>query len=204
MHLRSAQWPDGATLVLRDAKVGIIPDLADAWAPGLDLDGFTYRGAGAAEEFEGWFSRLDHYAPQPYDQLASVVQSQGNSRLATAIRYLARERERSEATDRAWAWQTTLKWVIGYGHYPYFATLWVIGLVMAGAIILRVSGEGPRKGMPYGLAYSFDMLLPIIQLRKRHSEIDLQGWPRYYFYGQKIMGWILGSFLIAGLSGLTK
>jgi hypothetical protein len=204
----SAQWSDGVTLVLRDAKVGIIPALADAWAPKLDLDGFTYRSvgrsAGAADKFEGWFSRLSEYAPQPYDQLASVVQSQGNSTLATAIRYSGRERQRSEATGGAWAWLTTLKWVIGYGYYPYRAMFWVIGLVMAGAVVLRVSGEGRRNGTPYGITYSFDMLLPIIQLRKKHSDIDLQGWPRYYFYGQKIMGWVLGSFLIAGLSGLTK
>jgi len=75
---------------------------------------------------------------------------------------------------------------------------------MVGALVLRVSGEGRRNRMPYGLTYSFDMLLPIIKLRKMHDDIDLQGWPRYYFYGQKIMGWVLGSFLIAGLSGLTK
>jgi hypothetical protein len=58
--------------------------------------------------------------------------------------------------------------------------------------------------MPYGLTYSIDMPLPIIQLRKKHSDIDLQCWPRYYFYGQKIMGWALDSLLIAGLSGITK
>jgi hypothetical protein len=202
--LESTQWLDGATLVLRDAKLGIIPTLEAAWAPKLDLDGFTYRSVGKADKFADWLGRFDRYAPQPYNQLASVVQSQGDSTLATLIRYSGRERERSEATGRAWAWLTALNWVIGYGYYPYFATFWVIGLVMAGAIILRLSGEGPRNGMPYGLMYSFDTLLPIIQLRKRHSDIDLRGWPRYYFYGQKIMGWALGTFLIAGLSGLTK
>jgi hypothetical protein len=202
--LESPQWSEDVTLVLRDAKASIIPALEDAWAPKLDLDGFTYRSAGKADKFADWLGRFDRYAPQPYDQLASVVQSQGNSTLATSIRYSGRERERSKATGRAWVWLTALKWVIGYGYYPYIAMYWVIGLVMAGAIILRVSGEGPRNGMPYGLAYSFDMLLPIIQLRKRHSDIDLQAWPRYYFYGQRIMGWVLGSFLIAGLSGLTR
>ena len=204
LHLDSAQWSCGVSLILRDAKVGIIPALADAWAPKLDFDGLTYRSVGATDKFENWFGRFDHYAPQPYDQLASVVQSQGDSTLATKIRYSGRERQRSEARDGTWVWLTALKWVIGYGYYPHYAMRWVIGLVLAGAGVLRVSGEGRRNGMPYGLAYSFDMLLPIIQLRKRHSDIDLQGWPRYYFYGQKIMGWVLGSFLIAGLSGLTK
>jgi uncharacterized protein YjbI with pentapeptide repeats len=205
LSLESAQWADGVTLVLRDAKVlGTIPDLADAWAPKLDLEGFTYRSVGAADQFEDWFGRLGHYAMQPYDQLASVVQSQGNGTLATAIRYSGRERERSEATNGAWLWLTTLKWLIGYGYYPYLAVFWAIALVLMGALVLRVSGEGPRNGMPYGLSYSFDILLPIIRLRERHYQIDLKSWPRYYFYGHKIMGYVLASFLIAGLAGLTK
>jgi len=204
LYLDSAQWSDGITLVLRDAKVGIIPTLADTWTPKLDLDGFSYRGAGAADKFKGWLGRLDRYAPQPYDQLASVVESQGNRALATEIRYSGRERERSEAMGTAWAGLSTLKWVIGYGYYPYFAMFWVIGLVMVGALILRVSDEGRRNGMPYGLTYSFDLLLPIIRLRESHYQIDLKTWARYYFYGHKIMGYLLASFLIAGLAGLTK
>ena len=201
LHLQSAQWADGVTLVLRDAKVlGTIPGLADAWAPKLDLDGFTYRSAGAADQFENWFGRLDHYAPQPYEQLASVIQSQGHGALATAIRYSSRERERSEATDGAWVWLTTLKWLIGYGYYPYYAMGWAIGLVIVGALVLRISRDGP----PDIISYSFDMLLPIIRLRESHYQVDLTTWARYYFYFHKIMGYVLASFLLAGLAGLTK
>jgi hypothetical protein len=76
--------------------------------------------------------------------------------------------------------------------------------VLLGALVLRVSGEGPRNAMPIGLSYSFDMLLPIVRLRDQHYAIDLKGWARYYYYGHKLMGWVLASFLVAGLSGLTK
>jgi hypothetical protein len=58
--------------------------------------------------------------------------------------------------------------------------------------------------MPYGLAYSFDILLPIIRLRDKHYGIDLETWARYYFYVHRIMGFLLASFLIAGVAGLTK
>jgi hypothetical protein len=71
-------------------------------------------------------------------------------------------------------------------------------------IVLRVSEQGRRHGMPYGIAYSIDMLLPIIQLRKMHYDIDLDGWARYYFYFHKIMGYVLGSFLVVGISGLVQ
>jgi hypothetical protein len=204
LRLGSTQWSEGTTLVLRNAKVGIIPPLADAWGPKLDLDGFTYQSAAAADQFHGWFARLDRYAPQPYEQLAAVVQHQGDNTLATTIRFAGRERERREARGLTWAWLTALKWTIGYGYHPELSVLWALGLVVVGAIVLRVSGEGPRNGMPYGLAYSFDVLLPIIRLRDKHYAIDLGTWARYYFYAHRIMGFLLASFLGAGLAGLTK
>ena len=64
--------------------------------------------------------------------------------------------------------------------------------------------EGKRNKMPYGIAYSIDMLLPIIRLRDAHYRIELNDPARYYFYFHKVMGYVLGSFLIAGVSGLTK
>ena len=73
-----------------------------------------------------------------------------------------------------------------------------------GVLVLRISGQGSAHGMPYGIAYSLDMLLPIIRLRESHYDFDLAGWARYYFYLHTLMGYILASFLIAGLSGLTK
>jgi hypothetical protein len=194
----------GVSLTLVNTKIGIIPDLADTWPAALEINGLTYRSVVAADKFEDWFRRTDHYAPQPYEQLASVVQNQGDTTLATAIRHAGRERERSEAKGGTWAWLTVLKWMIGYGYRPEQSILWALGLVAVGAIVLRISGEGPRNGMPYGLAYSFDILLPIIRLRDKHYAIDLTTWARYYFYVHRIMGFLLASFLIAGISGLTK
>lgn len=59
---------------------------------------------------------------------------------------------------------------------------WAIGLVIVGTLVMRVSGEGPRNGTPISVIYGFDMLLPIIRLRDKHYEIDLQSWANYYFY----------------------
>jgi hypothetical protein len=110
---------------------------------------------------------------------------------------------RTRATP-TYAWLTTLDWAIGYGHHIELAMVWTLVLVIVGAGVMRISGEGPKHGLPVGLSYSFDMLLPIIKLRDAHYEIDLMGWPRYYFYVHKIAGYVLASFLIAGISGLTK
>jgi hypothetical protein len=52
--------------------------------------------------------------------------------------------------------------------------------------------------------YSLDQLLPIIQLSKHYDDIPLRAGAKYYFYFHMIMGYVLASFLIAGLAGLTK
>jgi len=80
----------------------------------------------------------------------------------------------------------------------------VLGFVVLGALVLRVSGEGAANHMPFGIAYSLDMLLPVIRLREAHYEIELRGWPRYYFYGHKLMGYVLASFVVAAVGGLTQ
>jgi hypothetical protein len=54
------------------------------------------------------------------------------------------------------------------------------------------------------IGYSFDALLPIIRLRELHYQVELGGWRHYYFYFQRIVGWILGIFVLGALSGLAK
>jgi uncharacterized protein YjbI with pentapeptide repeats len=77
-----AQWARGVTLVLHDAKVlGAIPGLADAWAPKLDLDGFTYRSVdGDADQFKDWFGRLGHYVPNPTSNLPQLFRARVTAR----------------------------------------------------------------------------------------------------------------------------
>jgi hypothetical protein len=195
-------------LDLVNARADSIPGLADAWPSKLELEGFSYRSAEAAEAFEQWFAKLDHYAAQPYTQLASVVLAQGNNELATAIRYAGRDRERKELKDWApWIWLTILWASIGYGYHVERALIWVVAFVVAGTVALWFSEQSWRNGLRAWsdkIVYSIDMLLPIIKLREKDYQIDLKGSLGYYFYFHKIMGYVLASFLIAGLSGLTK
>ena len=230
MHLASGSqlpiWADGATLVLRNTQVGALQDEPEAWPKHLDLDGFTYErlgGYGADPEaaigqrgskwFVDWLARDQPYTPQPYQQAAKVLREMGHPEIADDVLYAGRERERNEAWQRGdyprWFGLSLLSWTIGYGiGLRYFRALyWVVGLVLIATIVLRVTGQDtPRRWGEerIGIWYSFDTLLPIIQLRKAHYDIDLEGFARYWFYFHKLMGYVLASFLIAGLAGLTK
>jgi hypothetical protein len=152
--------------------------------------------------FKKWLAKQNPYAPGPYQQLASVLREQGRPDAADEVLYTSKERERAQSTFLRNVWLSANRLLIGYGYYVEWALLWVLGFLLLGIAALQLSGEGRKNGMPFGIAYSFDMLLPIIRLREKHYQIDL-GCVRYYFYLHKIAGFVLASFLIAGLSGLT-
>lgn len=75
-----------------------------------------------------------------------------------------------------------------------------------GTAVLNVTGlpDAFAGSQAAAVVYSLDMLLPIVELEKAHANIVLDGLAPYYFYFHKIMGYVLASFLIAGLAGLTK
>ena len=218
------RWKDGGVLILRNTHVASIQDKVtaedDAWPTEIQFDGFVYDqlggplGIGSEADMMSrevswyieWMSRDLSYSPQPYQQLAIIFRKAGYPKKANSILYAGRERERRYATGASRVGLEMLKWTIGYGFGTrYFRALWwIAGFVGFGMFVLKISGEGKRNNMPYGLSFSLDHLLPIVTLRKYHFDVTLNGWPRYYFYFHKLMGYVLASFLIAGMAGLTQ
>jgi hypothetical protein len=215
-------WQHPSTLNVRGAKATSIIAARDStvWPEEIGLDGFLYSyigrqpfGATTSEELPAeWYINLlaqdRRYSPQPYEQLAKVLRESGNFVQANQVLYAGRDRQLSIAIKNGeWlyaTWYFLFKVFIGYGYRIWYAIFWVVGFVTVGALIFRRTPEAKAEGMPYGIAFSFDRLLPLVKLRERHYKIDLMGWPRYYFYFHQLMGYVLGSFLLAGLSGLTK
>jgi len=229
-HLASGgqrpKWKCDGRLTLRNTAVGFLHDEPAAWPPHLNLDKFTYEGFGGpganaatdvairgSKWFEQWLARAEPYTPQPYQQCAKVLREMGHPEVATDVLYAGRERERREAfrtgNNPHATGLTLLKWVIGYGYGSRLLWRplgWVAAFTAVGTAALYIAG------MPNELAgsavapafFSFDLLLPIIQLHEPHYQIVLEGAAKYYFAIHKLMGYVLASFLIAGLAGLTK
>lgn len=170
-------------------------------------------------------------SPQPYEGLADRFHESGQPHKATDVLYAARERQRSRAWltvdeyghPKPREWQQALGLMalnvtIGYGlGNRYFRALWwVLGLTLLGTIVLFYSGGNGDGGWWRIFFASFDQLLPVVTLDTAHSALiygDASAKPpvpaksygvQVYFYAHKILGWILASFLIAGLSGLTQ
>ena len=208
-------------LTLRNAVVGALQDRHEegAWPGNLDLGGFTYTRLGGFQSEEGgsdiaarkaawfidWLKKDQSYTPQPYHQLASVLRAMGHMEAVNAILFAGKERERHEARGWKWWGLSLLKWVIGYGYgYRYFFSLfWVVAITLIGVFVLATVDNGAPSTLAQKAAFSFDLLLPIIKLDESHK-IMFEGWQRYYFYVHQLMGFVLGSFVVAGLSGITK
>jgi hypothetical protein len=58
--------------------------------------------------------------------------------------------------------------------------------------------------IPARVAYSLHNLLPLIQLDGAFDEVRLRSCARWYFYVHRIIGWLLGVFILAALAGLTQ
>jgi hypothetical protein len=171
--------------------------------------------------WRGWLKLDTSYSQQPYQQLAKVFRETGAYDIADDILFAGREKECE--WERRWGrrvWLGLLSWSIGYGiGLKYFiALLWVALLTVLGAAALKYSHDmgyiANISTFPLSLiqspsakiAYSLDQLLPIVQLDKAYDDIRFEHsilW-FYFTFVHKLAGWLLGSFLVAGLAGLTQ
>ena len=97
----------GTYLNLRFTTVGVLSDEREGW-PGKDmlfLDGFRYDRIDETSPLD----RLDwirlqtenHFLPQPYEQLATVLRNMGDSRRAIDV-LIAKNDAEAKSTSRLW------------------------------------------------------------------------------------------------------
>jgi hypothetical protein len=203
---------------VRHMNVGEISADFGGWPEKLDITGFKYGSAisfwkatdrsKATDYFLDLLSKQTDFSRQPYEHLAMAFQREGYRDVGDEILYAGRERERQEEWKNGryiqWVWLSMQKALIGFGYKPWWSFYWVVFFVLLGAAIFRNTRAARERRMPWGVAYSFDMLLPLITLREMHKEIPLSGWQRYYFYAHKLVGYVLALFVGAALAGLTK
>jgi hypothetical protein len=182
--------------------------------------------------YENWLWRDQHFSPQPYWQLANVLRTMGDPERADAVLFAARDRERREAWTRGecnnpfkdWPWQRSdcwkaaglglLKVLIGYGigNGLWLVGIWVLGFTLFGMFVLAFSSEARKRGPAWMFGASLDRLLPIVELNEEFAAFfndppprqRLNGLQLGYFGFHALFGFVLGSFVLAALAGLTQ
>jgi hypothetical protein len=206
-----------------DEKVGIFREISDQILMGechfvhmgcFQTSSDKVFSASRQEKFENffpeWLSRYQDgdFSPQPYQAFGTLLEESNEHEAAVEVGYSAKNAELREACKSADYFQCVMllmsKVTIGFGYFIGRAVVISILFVIIGSFVFRRTRESKKYHMPIGLIYSFDMFMPIVRLREFHYKIDIRGPVRYYFYIHKLAGWLLGSFIIAGLSGITK
>jgi hypothetical protein len=74
-----------------------------------------------------------------------------------------------------------------------------------GVLVFHAS-SGPLPDALGAWLFSLDQLLPIIKLDPRAEDIakSMIGWRHIYLAAHRALGFILSSFVVAGLSGLSQ
>jgi len=160
-------------------------DYSAAWPPRVDLTGSIYNNFYASCPVLAAQRPISYSV---YSKLGDVLTSTGHPDKAREISYAGKvAQRRADFRDLSgfdltgwleWVTSLALDASIGYGYKMHRALAWALMLVFMGAAVFRSSPESKKNQMPYGFAYSFDMLLPIVKLRKKHEDIDLRGWRR--------------------------
>jgi hypothetical protein len=177
-----------------------VPAEASAKAPQLS--------ARDASWYVGWLSKDPVFSNNSYRQLAEVLAKQGEVGKANSVRYAARERYRSGTHRFRWIGLSALKVTIGYGiGYGYFRSLiWVILLSFAGMVVFKRYDLADFPNLGVAWLFSVDQLLPVVKLYPHAEDIakKLHGLSLVYLTIHRTLGFILSSFVVAGLSGLTQ
>ena len=194
----------------------------------LDLTGFFYRQLGLAvpstlwrrdvgdggrltgkERVERWLSFQRDYEeralPQPFEQLARALDESGYGDEGRYVRISSRDQSRTAAeTSLSEKVLLFLQWIIiGYGYNTWISFVWLAFLVLIGGILGRYGKDLSTLSFGARLWYSLDSAIPLLELDDKHKQLNTGG-VRGYFYCHKILGFLLASFLVAGLSGLTR
>lgn len=159
--------------------------MPESWPINLDLEGFKYDRlirVSMKENivdtikppswFKNWLSRQKHYTPQPYEQLASVLQKAGYKEKAKEIMYESRERERKGVEEwPRWIYLSLLKYLIGYGYYLFQVLYYLSGLTIIGMLIFFKCAKNGNNNLLIAFCYSLDRLFPFVHFDKQHDEV---------------------------------
>ncbi len=218
----TATWGEGASIYLGEALVQRIaisehalPNKTSENPWPLSLEGLQYQRLTTivgedvnntldADWYKQHWLEKSRFSSQPYNQLASALEREDRPNVAAEILYASKEKQRQRAEGLSWINLTLHKFLIGYGYRIYLALIWIAGFVAIGAVVHKTSSVAETTRPAESIFFSLDLLIPVVKLHEPHYKIEFDSWRRYYFAAHILTGFILVSFILAGVSGLTQ
>jgi hypothetical protein len=215
--LLQPQDPPNGVVDLTNARVGRFIDDPASWPATLRLAGFVYETVEndqvTVRDRLGWVRRYqERYIPQSYEQLAAVYRQAGDEQAARRVKIAGQQHRRQVLTQLGKAWNWLLYLTVGYGYRTWLAGLWLLGFLLAGTATFAVArsqqlltAAKPAWELQHlnPLVYALDVLLPIVNLGQEGGWVPHR-WAAVCYWVLTLVGWILTTAVVAGLTGVLK
>ena len=151
-----------------------------------------------------WLELQTDYSPDAYVQMASVLSTFGYFESARRVRIASKNRELATSSDNLRKFNLGTQWLfIEYGYGYWRVAMWMLIFCAIGVRVLRKANHPPGASVVARWFYSFDRLIPVVKLSESHFKPELTGGAKYYFFIHTLAGFILASYLVAGLTGIA-
>jgi hypothetical protein len=207
--------PLAGAIDLTGARTGFFTYAEANWPNTAHLRGFTYDtfrddSVPVHERLKWLRTNGMAYAPEIYDQLASVYRQAGREEAARRV-MIAKHWARRKAVNPAAKLANWLLWgTVGYGYLTWLAALWILGFLVLGQFVFPGSQMSPVGSVPaaqyHRLAYSLDALMPpFVDLGQEKAFRPRPGTSALYWsWGFITSGWVLTTAVIAGLTATLR
>lgn len=199
--------PIEGRLNLRRAEVGQLqlePEMLPDQVRLLDL---TYTFLTPHEPPERRLPMLERddgtFDPHAYEQLTAAYRRTGDDRAARVVQLAKQRRHRGTLPWYGRAWGHLQDAAVGYGFRPLRAAVWLLSLLAAGSLAYAGHHPPPLKAgeaPPFSpVFYTLDLLLPVISFGQENAFAPT-GWYQTLSYVLIVLGWILASTVVAGVT----
>lgn len=201
------QRPIDGVVDARNAQLGTLYDAPETWPADLRLAETTYDALAfplSAAERVRWTRRTGGgYLPQPYEQLAAVYRRLGHEDEARTVLLAKQRHRRITLSPHTRAWGHVQDVAVGYGYRPLRAGLWLMTLLVCGALFFGLHPPAPLEAAKApdfnAVFYTLDLLVPIITFGQEGAFAP-RGSGQWLAYGLITTGWVLATTVTAGVS----
>ncbi|WP_121750143.1 membrane-associated oxidoreductase [Streptomyces sp. E2N166] len=205
LWLRQCPTVEG-TLNLRRSQVEVLFVEPEAVPHRVQLNDLTYTSL-IPHEPAGrrlpMLERGDSYLPFVYEQLTASYRRIGDDDAARLVQLAKQRRHRRTLPWYGRVWGLLQDAAVGYGFRPLRAGGWLLSLLAVGSVAYGLRHPPPLKPAESPdfnpVFYTLDLLLPVISFGQE-SAFAPEGWYQYLGYVLIVMGWILATTVVAGVT----
>ncbi|MFJ8147941.1 membrane-associated oxidoreductase [Streptomyces sp. NPDC096048] len=205
LWLRQCPKVEG-TLNLRRSQVDVLfvePEVVPHWVQLNDLTYTSLIPHEPAQRRLPMLERGESYLPFVYEQLTASYRRIGDDDAARLVQLAKQRRHRRTLPWYGRVWGLLQDAAVGYGFRPLRAGGWLLSLLAAGSVAYGLRHPPPLKPAESPdfnpVFYTLDLLLPVISFGQE-SAFAPEGWHQYLSYLLIVMGWILATTVVAGVT----